>query len=489
MLKKITILLFFIISTNVIAQNVTWEKFIPGRLYKDEWANDICQTTDGNFVVVGTSEGMPGNPNNVIEVVKINGYGDTLWIKKYHPPNTTMSRGKGCCSSDNGSSVITGLAGNANTAFLTKIDINGDVVWNKEYSSFGITYDGLKVQNTSDGGYIVNGLDFIMKTDSLGNHVWHKHILDYGFSNFISLTISHSDEYLVIYDILSNPYERGVAKFDDNGKLIWKKVKPPNYNIPQVIKGLFSNGYLLMGIFSETLYGPSYIFTFKMNEEGVFSSYKETLISNRGDFFDGAVNIINDNKFVFVTGTQPQRDTQYCTFRIIDSSGNILKTTEIISIKQSIGKFRYRFCHSVLPISNGYIMFAGIGQIDPMGAIEDFYVVRADSNLFFQTVGINNNQNILPVRFKLYQNFPNPFNPITVIRFDIPKSSLAKIIVYDILGREVAILVNENLKIGSYNVSWPAPTGDSKEYPSGVYFYSLTVDGKVVDTKKMILIK
>lgn len=480
MLNKITILLFVLFSTNLIAQNVTWEKFIPGRLYKDEGANDICQTTDGNFVVVGTAEGTTGD---IVEAVKINGYGDTLWLKRFVAPNSTMSRGKSCCSSENGGSVITGLAGNENTAFLTKIDMNGDIIWVKEYSAYGITYDGLKVQNTSDGGYIVNGLDFIMKTDSLGNHIWHKHILDYGYSNFISLTISHTGEYLVIYDILSNPYERGVAKFDDNGKLIWKKVKPPNYKIPEVIMRLPSIGYLLMGIFAEALYSPSYIFTFKMNEEGVFSSYKETLISNRGEFFDGAVNVINDNKFVFVTGTQPQRDTQYCTFQIIDSSGNILKTTEIISVKQSISKFRYRFCHSALPISNGYIMFAGIGQIDPMGAIEDFYVVRADSNLFFQTVGINNNQNIFPVKFKLYQNFPNPFNPVTTIKFDLAKNTNVKLIIYDVLGREIYTLVNEKLKAGSYTSCW-----DAANYPSGVYFYKLFTD-ESFEVKNMILVK
>ena len=485
MLKKITILLYVLISTNVIAQNVTWEKFIPGRLYKDEWANDICQTTDENFVVVGTSEGMQGNPSDVIEVVKINGYGDTLWLKRYLAPNSTRSRGKDCCPSENGSVILTGYAGGGlNTAFLTKLDANGNILWNKEYSSFGITYDGHQVYKTFDGGYIVRGYDFILKTDSVGNYKWHKHISNYGFSNFINLTISHSDEYLVIYDILSNPYERGVAKFDDNGKLIWKKVKPPNYKIPEVIMRLPSIGYLLMGIFSETLYSPSYIFTFKMNEDGVFSSYKETLISNRGEFFDGAVNVINDNKFVFVTGTQFQRDTQYCTFQIIDSSHNILKTTEIITITDSIPYFKYKFINSALPLTDGYIMFAGVGQIQFIGAAEDFYVVRADSNLFFQTVGVNNNQNILPVRFKLHQNYPNPFNPVTTIKFDLPKNTNVKLTIYDALGREIFTVINEKLKAGSYTLDW-----DAANCPSGVYFYRLSADGNVVDTKKMVLIK
>jgi len=487
MLKKIIIILFTIIAADVVAQNVTWEKFIPGRLYKDEGANDICLTTDGNFLVVGTSEGMQGNPSDVIEAVKINGYGDTLWIKRYHPPNTTRSRGKSCCSSKNGSVVLTGYAGGGlTTAFLTKLDVAGNILWNKEYSTYGITYDGHQVFKTFDGGYIVRGYDFILKTDSVGNYKWHKHISNYGFSNFINLTISHSGEYLVIYNIYGYPNEEGVVKFDEYGNLIWKKIIPSSYKLASLIKNL-TNSYLLMGFFLEAPQSaPFYIFTYKMNEEGIFSSYKETKISNRVEYFDGAANVINDNKFVFVTAThiQSMLDTQYCVFSMIDSTGNILKTNEIKSITDTSVYFKYRFIHSALPLTDGYIMYAGFGQIQAIGAAEDFYIVRADSNLFFQTVGINSNQNILPEIFQLHQNYPNPFNPITKIKFDVPKNSSVRVIIYDVLGREITTLVNRKLKAGIYEVSW-----DASEYPSGVYFYRLSADGNVIYTKKMLLVK
>ena len=82
----------------------------------------------------------------------------------------------------------------------------------------------------------------------------------------------------------------------------------------------------------------------------------------------------------------------------------------------------------------------------------------------------------------------NPFNPSIKIKFDIPKSSYVKLIVYDALGREIKTLVNGKLNAGRYEVSWPAPTGDGSSYPSGVYFYKLTTN-EFSDIKKLILLK
>lgn len=89
----------------------------------------------------------------------------------------------------------------------------------------------------------------------------------------------------------------------------------------------------------------------------------------------------------------------------------------------------------------------------------------------------------IPSVYKLYQNFPNPFNPRTVINFDLPNVSFVKLVIYDILGREITALVNEKLKQGTYEMDW-----DASNYPSGVYFYKLT-SSDFSDTKKMILVK
>jgi len=89
----------------------------------------------------------------------------------------------------------------------------------------------------------------------------------------------------------------------------------------------------------------------------------------------------------------------------------------------------------------------------------------------------------IPTTYLLSQNYPNPFNPSTTISFSIPTSEFVTLKVYDVLGREVATLVNENLNAGSYSYNF-----DASNLTSGVYFYKLQA-GKYSETKKMILSK
>ncbi|MAT56659.1 MAG: hypothetical protein CMF23_01650 [Ignavibacteriae bacterium] len=89
----------------------------------------------------------------------------------------------------------------------------------------------------------------------------------------------------------------------------------------------------------------------------------------------------------------------------------------------------------------------------------------------------------LPSKFMLEQNYPNPFNPTTSIEYSVPSSEYVSLKVYDVLGNEVASLVNENKNAGSYRIDFNAST-----LSSGVYFYKITA-GNYTETKKMMLIK
>lgn len=100
-----------------------------------------------------------------------------------------------------------------------------------------------------------------------------------------------------------------------------------------------------------------------------------------------------------------------------------------------------------------------------------------------QIIGIKNISSEIPTAFSLEQNYPNPFNSITNIKWQIANAGIAKITVYDLLGKEVAVPLNEFLQPGTYQVNFNA-----QNLSSGVYFYQLKTDN-FIETKKLILLK
>ena len=95
------------------------------------------------------------------------------------------------------------------------------------------------------------------------------------------------------------------------------------------------------------------------------------------------------------------------------------------------------------------------------------------------TFGEQNN----PTEYLLHQNYPNPFNPVTKIKYQLPELSFVTLKVYDVLGNEIAALVNKEKPAGSYEVEFNATS-----LPSGVYFYTIRTN-EFIETKKMVLMK
>ncbi len=94
-----------------------------------------------------------------------------------------------------------------------------------------------------------------------------------------------------------------------------------------------------------------------------------------------------------------------------------------------------------------------------------------------------NDANALPDNYLVSSNYPNPFNANTVINFNLPSKSSTRVSVYDVLGREVEVLLEDNLNAGKHKVRWQAD-----DYSSGIYFYRIKTDYDLL-TKRMILLK
>ncbi len=136
-----------------------------------------------------------------------------------------------------------------------------------------------------------------------------------------------------------------------------------------------------------------------------------------------------------------------------------------------------------------YVLGAGLGLIEQeFESIMEpsIYLISAiiNGDTLGTIVGVKElSDNLDPKSIELSQNYPNPFNPSTNISFSIPKQEFVTLKIYDVLGKEIVTLVNEELAAGNHVNTWNAPN-----VSSGVYFYKLQA-GKFSETKKMILIK
>ncbi|MBE0572745.1 MAG: T9SS type A sorting domain-containing protein [Ignavibacteriaceae bacterium] len=139
-------------------------------------------------------------------------------------------------------------------------------------------------------------------------------------------------------------------------------------------------------------------------------------------------------------------------------------------------------------------------KINPGGPNEETNTITGFGSLLLQTplqfdhsigeivlnltpTSVEENNSSVPLDYVLFNNYPNPFNPSTIIRYSIPNQSKVVIKVYDILGKEIETLVNETKPVGIYELTWNAAS-----LPSGVYYYQLRA-GDFIQVKKMMLLK
>ena len=124
--------------------------------------------------------------------------------------------------------------------------------------------------------------------------------------------------------------------------------------------------------------------------------------------------------------------------------------------------------------------------LDTSAATSGVIAIKGASWIIYNFTDVNDLA-FSPTQFRLEQNYPNPFNPTTVISYQLPVNSFVRLKVYDVLGNEVAVLVNEEKQPGTHEVEFRAAIG-ARQLASGVYFYQLCA-GKFVQTKKLIVLR
>lgn len=200
-----------------------------------------------------------------------------------------------------------------------------------------------------------------------------------------------------------------------------------------------------------------------------FKTQAPTATGTIGNLTDGVIDLIADHSIPGNQGNQLINRLNSAANRI-DRGQELLALLDMVLFKARV---------IILRISN---------QISGPVATELNYsadgVIDLISDITSRPTNIPRVEDYLvPKNFEVKQNYPNPFNPSTTIEFSIPKDANVSLRIYDILGKEVSTLVNEQRSAGTYVINWNASS-----FSSGIYFYRVTA-GEFTETKKMFLVK
>lgn len=468
-------LIMLLFNLNIFSQT-TFEKYYGG--ISDEEGNSIVQTIDGGFIIAGYTESF-GAGSRDLYIVRVNVYGDTIWTRTFG--GSTYDAAYDIITADSSHYLIGGYIGtNEGDIYLIKINDDGEVDWTKTIGTEDNDHIK-KIRKTTDGGFIICGdiLDsywrykyLLVKTNSSGDTLWTKSY-DYGIAYSIDQT--NDGGYILAVDPFEVPdfiNDFLLVKTGPDGDIEWTKTfGGPDAEIPYAVEQTSDGGYIIAGRTDSYGTGGSDFYLLKTNSSG--DSLWAAAYGSESDERAFAAIQTSDGGYL-MAGYTSANSEQFFDFYLVktDENGNLLWT-------RTYGGVWQEMAYEIKETEDG---FAVVGYTQSYGSGGfDMYFVKTDKDGLLTDAAGNGNRII--TNYNLYQNFPDPFNPSTTIRFEIPGYTYVTLKIYDLLGREVEILIDGNLNAGSHDVLF-----NPSSISTGVYFYQLSA-GDFIAAKKMILMK
>jgi len=464
------------------APDTMWTKVYGGS--NREYGYDIQQTIDGGYIIVGKTNSFGAGAFD-LWLIKTDSYGDINWTKTYG--GNSDDEGRSVQQTSDGGYIIIGnikpVSINDEDIWLLKTNELGDTLWTKIFGDY--SWDkGYSVQQTSDGGYIVVGFTksfgagskdiWLIKTDSSGDTLWTKTFGTAWDDEGYDVYQTKDDGYIITGYSSAGPSDYiWLLKTDQDGDTLWTR----NYGGTHGGKGLsvlqtIDDGIVLTGYYyySSQYYFHADVHLIKTNIIGELIWDKKLWHSGIGN----SVQETSDQGFIVVAQSTFDETGNTGNLYLIktNSLGDTIWTRKYLSNQSGIG-------YSVKQTTDEGYVFTGFIQADIFNSDVAIIKTNPDSGI----VSVKDYININYSRFYLVQNYPNPFNPSTSIQYEVSSRQFVSLKVYDVLGNEVATLVDEEKSAGSYKVEF-----DGTDLSSGIYFYQLKA-GSFVETKKMVLLK
>jgi hypothetical protein len=510
-----------------------WLNLYNGSDSVTDSGKDAALDAAGNLYVTGISRGD-------IVLIKYNPAGVQQWVRTHTGTGSSGDIGEEIRIDASGNIYIGGIiknAGSQNDIALLKYNSAGTQQWVKTVTgSFptgndkfgGMTLDAAgNIYITGMVSDTLSDLNAItVKFTPAGSEVWRAKYESSPGNSYqdegISLTLDASGNVYMCgltFFTISGSGDMVTVKYNAAGLQQWARMAGSTF-IDQAsdiavsdsgfiyVTGKIYYGTTLRDDIVTIKYDPAGAELWRLNYNDIPGSYE------RGEFI-----ILDDSSNVYVGGTGadyllikygaggeqkwvqryngPHNYADYLAGMVMDGEGNIYLTGEAQDTVETDGA-SYPHAATVKINNAGGVEWSRVAplytfgndvEVDDQGdtyvtgwgkgpTSEDLMVIK-----YSPSVGIQQIFSEIPSGFSLSQNYPNPFNPVTDVGFRIADFGFVSLRIYDITGKEVAVLVNENLKAGTYKYSF-----DATGLNSGVYFYRLTA-GEFSETKKMVLIK
>lgn len=509
---------------------------------QDTSCSIACDNT-GNIYVAGWSNGF--STGSDIILIKYNSLtGDSVWVKRITGPGSGEDKVLAMTTDESGFIYLTGFIWQASRDILTvKLDGSGNIMWQNTFDGNNNGGDyGFAVETDASGNvYVAGRIDdngnqhfTVLKYNTAGLQQWaavYNGPLSGSFDQVQSIAVQSTGSIFVtgFTTSLQNFHTADylTLKYDQSGNLAWAKRYNGSGNdedVPVSIK-MAGNDVIVTGR-SDSLNGNYNFYTVKykgsngdslasayycgtsirqidnavaMTADGLGNFYVTGYSYGTGNNFDYATVKYNSNlqqqwaaRFEGTGADYPARIITFGTDVYVTGSGNLSGSSDFLTVKyNSSGTQLWAMQYNGAGGGNDYATCLAADQFGNIfvtgyaltgGSENDIYTIRYSPN----PISIQPVSGSIPSSYKLYQNYPNPFNPSTNIRIDIPAGggNNAKLIVYDVLGRQVALLINQNLVPGSYLITWQPDENIS----SGIFFYKL-ISGDFVKTNKMIKVE
>ncbi len=457
----------------------------------------VSETTEGDFVTAG--DGMKG-----VFCMKVNSEGNVNWEKGYQVGGGNFGASEMLIDSI-GNIFLAGDGQDLNNhnvfGFLMGLDSNGDSLFTKYYPQNGWSFIDGFIEGYDSSFVIVGSADtdsvehntdiWLFAVNRRGELLWQKFYdeEEYEYGRDVVKTLDGG--YIILAELADLHNAMKVIKTDRIGNVEWNKTFRYDESTlqPNGIIATLDEGYLVVGKIDRESFLLNLSFEGNINWEKRFNWPVKEDVEQTNSSGSAMAVIQNINRSYTIVGQHsggygwgPDYESIEAVYlyTISDNGDSLWRRSYEANLWPAVYDFRGTS-------DGGFIIPAYMFTWDDPSLA---WLIKTDNEGGIVSIHSDEIELGEPENYSLHQNYPNPFNPSTKIKYSIPvadayyaSTTMVTLRVYDVLGKDVATLVNKEQSAGSYEVEF-----DANNLTSGVYFYRIRTSN-FVETKKMILLR